>query len=329
MFHSAALKLTLWYLLIIVFLSITFSMVIYRLTSDKIITNNNRQNVFLNNRLPSRNFDNYNRLRNQDVREALASLKGSLVVFNIMVFVAGGAASYALARRTLEPIEQSLEAQKRFTGDASHELRTPLTVMKTENEVALRNPDLKKSEAIAQLKSNLEEVEKLKQLSDGLLRLASYDGSLALNDSIDVSETIETALSRWRKIAKSRNIKFNVQTSSLNVKGDYDSLVELMSVLIDNAIKYSPPASSITIKSMKKGSNIAISVSDKGQGITASDLPNIFERFYQSELSRSGTHGYGLGLSIAKRIVELHNGSIDVVSAPNKGSTFTVNLHKA
>lgn len=329
MFHSAALKLTLWYLLIIVFLSITFSLVIYRLTSDKIIDNNNRQNVFLNNRLPSRNFDNYNRLRNQDVREALASLKGSLVVFNLMVFVAGGAASYALARRTLEPIEQSLEAQKRFTGDASHELRTPLTIMKTENEVALRNPSLKKSEAIAQIKSNLEEVEKLKQLSDGLLRLASYDGSLALNDAVDIAETINTAMGRWKKIAKSRNMKFNVQTSALKVKGDRDSLIELMSVLIDNAIKYSPPATSITIKSIKKGSNIAVSVSDKGQGIAANDLPKIFERFYQSESSRSGACGYGLGLSIAKRIAELHNGSIDVVSAPNKGSTFTVNLHKA
>lgn len=326
MFHSAALKLTLWYLAIIVALSITLSLIIYNLSRNEIINTDRRQNFFLNDRLPTRNFNSYNILRNQDVEEALKRLRGNLVLFNLMIFIVGGAASYALARRTLEPIEQSLESQKRFTGDASHELRTPLTVMQTENEVALRNPTLTKKDAIKQLKSNLEEVAKLKKLSDGLLRLASFDSALSLDNSVKIKPVIKEAVERWRKIALSKKINIKLDVDDLAVKGDRDSLIELMSVLIDNAIKYSSARSTITVSAHKKNKGVQINVSDSGQGIDARDLPKIFERFYQTESSRSAQQGYGLGLSIAKRIVEVHRGTLGVSSAPGKGSTFSVQL---
>lgn len=329
MFHSAALKLTLWYLAIIIALSVTLSVIIYNLSRNEIITNDRRQNFFLNDRLPTRNFDSYNKLRDQDVAEALSRLRGSLAVFNLMIFIVGGAASYALARRTLEPIEESLEAQKRFTGDASHELRTPLTVMQTENEVALRNPKLTQKAAVNQLKSNLEEIAKLKQLADGLLRLASYDNNLTLSEKVDLSVVVDEAVERWRKVARLKKIDLSVDVPKVEVRGDQESLIELTSVLVDNAIKYSDPDSTVKISTLAKNKNVMLSIADSGRGIDARDLPKIFERFYQSESSRSGQQGYGLGLSIAKRIVEIHNGSIGVSSAPGKGSTFTVHLHGA
>src|SRR5439155_20050798 len=126
------------------------SLVIYQISHNERISHSRRQDFFLNHRLPERNFTSFDQLRNQDINDASHKLKSNLVLFNLLVLAAGGAASYALARRTLEPIEDALEAQKRFTGDASHELRTPLTIMQTENEVALRDPKLSRQDAIAQ-----------------------------------------------------------------------------------------------------------------------------------------------------------------------------------
>jgi two-component system sensor histidine kinase CiaH len=329
MFHSAAVKLTLWYLGIIMVLSISFSVAIYNLSRNELIQNNRRQNFYLNDRLPSPNFNSFNNLRQQDVSEGLRNLKGSLLVFNLMVLLAGGAASYALARRTLEPIEEALESQKRFTGDASHELRTPLTVMQTENEVALRNSNLSKKEAVEHLKSNLEEVAKLKMLSDGLLKLASFDNDKALTTAVDMKAVASEALKRHKKIAEAKNIKITNSISSQSVMGDFESLVELTSILLDNAVKYSKEGTEVIIAGQSRNKVAHLSVADQGFGITKKDLPKIFDRFYQADMSRSGKAGYGLGLSIAKRIAEVHNGSIEVSSAPSKGSTFTLLLPTA
>ena len=164
MFHSAALKLTLWYLAIIMVLSLTFSGVLYHFASDELIRSSQRQLRYLNQYSFPTEFPDYNSMRIQDLDSGINRIKGDLILFNLMVLIGGGALSYYLARRTLMPIEENMEAQKRFTGDASHELRTPLAVIQTENEVALRNPNLSKKQATELLQSNLEEVAKLKAL---------------------------------------------------------------------------------------------------------------------------------------------------------------------
>jgi signal transduction histidine kinase len=329
MFHSAAIKLTLWYLAIILSLSIAFSAAFYHLYRQQLLTSNNRQTYFLNHRLPQPNFNSYNDLRQLDVEDSLQQLRGSLAAFNFMVLIAGGAASYGLARRTLQPIEEALESQKRFTGDASHELRTPLAVMQTENEVALRNPRLSRQQAVSQLKSNLEEVAKLKMLSDGLLRLASFDSSTELDSTVDVSEVVAEAVSRWQKPAEVKGVRITTEVSPATVRGDRESLIELVSILLDNAIKYSSSGGEVKITTSRRGRSVLIGVADKGQGIKAGDLPKIFDRFYQADTARSGQHGYGLGLSIALRIAEIHHGAIEVKSTVRKGSTFTVVLPQA
>lgn len=329
MFHSAALKLTLWYLGIIMVLSLCFSVIIYNLSGNELAASSRRQDYFLNDRLPRLNFNNFDQLRNQDIADARRKLRDNLVLFNAMVLIAGGAASYALARRTLEPIESALESQKRFTGDASHELRTPLTVMQTEIEVALRSPSLTKAEAVGQLRSNLEEVAKLKALSDGLLKLASMDKDGLAMRPVSLKKILETVVDRWQAKAEEKDIKLIDSVTDLLVKADPDSLAELLSLLVDNAIKYSAKGATVKISSQRVNKETLVHVIDDGAGIAAEHMPKIFDRFYRADAARSGSNGYGLGLSIAKRIAELHGGSISVRSQKGKGSTFTVHLESA
>lgn len=328
MFRSAALKLTIWYLAIIMVLSVGLSLVIFRLSRDELINNTRRQVYFFNNELSPSDFSTFARLRQRQLDQGLERLKADLLLFNLLVLSAGGAGSYFLARRTLRPIEESLEAQKRFTADASHELRTPLTAILAETEVALRNKHLTKNEAVELLNSNLEEVGKLKALSEGLLRLASEENKQSLQKKVNLSDAASAAIKRWEKIAGAKDIEIKKDLVNITVRGDHQSLVDLISILLDNAIKYSSKGGRVTVKTFIKDKQACVSVVDKGQGIKASELPRIFERFYRTDLSRakSGASGYGLGLAIAKKVAELHSGSVEVKSAVGKGSTFTVHF---
>jgi len=328
MFHNAALKLTFWYLAIIMALSIGFSFAIYRESSNDLTRGAQRQVGFYNNFLGPNDFNGFQQMRDDQLSQDQASLRGHLLEFNLAILVLGGLASYALARRTLKPIEEALATQTRFTGDASHELRTPLTAMQAEIEVALRDKNLSSDEARSLLKSNLEEVGKLRALSDGLLRLARRNGVPESNATAELDKVVAQAIDRHQKSVNTQKIATNNQVGKLLVKGDYDSLVELIAILLDNAIKYSPRGSEVKISSSKRGKTAVINVIDNGEGINAADLPHIFERFYRADSSRSKnrTDGYGLGLAIAQQIAEAHHGSIDVKSAPSKGSIFTVHL---
>jgi signal transduction histidine kinase len=202
--------------------------------------------------------------------------------------------------------------------------------MQAEIEVAMRDPNLTKAQAKELLQSNLEEVEKLRSLSDGLLNLAQHQKPVQIS-AVKLKPAVEEALKRVEKSASIKNIKISDHTKDLTLKADNYSLAELLVILIDNAVKYSPEGSKIELSSEVSGKNGKISVKDHGIGIKATDLPHIFERFYRSDTSRSKTQadGYGLGLAIAKKIAGSLDGSIEVRSAPAKGSTFTITLPSA
>lgn len=328
MFHSAALKLTLWYLAIIMAISLIFSGLLYRVSSIELDRNVNRQIGYFSNFLGPHDSDNYNRLRQNQLNEDRDRLRANLFVFNLLVLAAGGAASYWLARRTLEPIEQALDAQSRFTADASHELRTPLTAIQTENEVALRDPGLSKAQAKSLLKSNLEEIAKLKALAEGLLHLASGQGQVYDFKKLELGDAIKAAVEPMSATAAKKNISVKTDLKPVTLNGDFTSLSELFSIFLDNAIKYSPPNTAINIASQTHGKEVLVKITDQGQGITPQEMPHIFERFYRNDASRTKNEagGYGLGLAIAKQIAQNHGGHIEVTSTPNKGSTFTIQL---
>lgn len=334
MIKSATFKLTLWYLAIIMLLSGLFSMALYRESAAQLGENVDRQrNAIVRLPLP-REFDTRRNEFLQTLDDQLAIDRQRiflrLLILNLATLLLGGAASYGLARRTLRPIEDSLEAQSRFTADASHELRTPLTAMRAEIEVALRQKQLSPAEARDLLGSNLEEIAKLETLSASLLRLAQTGGGLdpAAIMPVPVQEVFAEAVGRFQKILDDRGMTVEQTAGPETIAGDRGSLIELIAILLDNAIKYSPEKSKITLLSESTGHFIRLSVADQGEGIKPADAAHIFDRFYRADRSRTQSHikGYGLGLSIAKRVVDLHHGTISVDTTPVRGATFRIKL---
>jgi signal transduction histidine kinase len=261
------------------------------------------------------------------IKEARAHLITRLALINLAILVFSGGAGYFLAGRTLRPIKNTLEEQKRFISDSSHELRTPLTSLRSEIEVGLldKNLTLEKSKKI--LKSNLEEVIELQNLSDRLLDLAQSGKIISKNsmEEISTEELVNAAIKKTEKLANNNSIKMNKKIENVYVFGIFDRLVESLVILIDNSIKYSPQGSKIDVTAKKTKNEAMISVKDNGIGISREDLPHVFDRFYRAEKARSND-GYGSGISIAKKIVESHNGKIEVKSKINEGSEFIITL---
>jgi signal transduction histidine kinase len=204
--------------------------------------------------------------------------------------------------------------------------------MRSEIEVALREKHLSAADARTLLSSNLEEIAKLETLSAGLLRLARSENGLdpATLSTVPIRSLFEGAVDRFQPQLAARHTKLEVQVGEETAEGDAAGLTELIAILLDNAIKYSPPKSKVTLTSEVSGQFVRLSVADEGVGIKASDIPHIFERFYRADRSRTRGQepvgGYGLGLSIAKRVTDLHHGTITVDSAPDRGTTFRVRL---
>jgi signal transduction histidine kinase len=225
----------------------------------------------------------------------------------------------------MRPIEESVDAQNRFTADASHELRTPLAAMKAEIEVGLRDKKLTKDEAVELLQSNLEEIDRLGNLADGLLTLSQTSGLLDLTP-IALEEVGGKVAKRLRPLADAKKITIERDLSPVKVLADEAAVDKIIGILLDNAIKYSDPKTTIQVKTYQRDGQGCVEVRDHGIGIKASELPHIFDRFYRADSSRSKTHvaGHGLGLSIARRLAENMSGEITATSVPDKGSIFSV-----
>ncbi|HAC56473.1 TPA: hypothetical protein DCF80_03140 [Candidatus Saccharibacteria bacterium] len=324
LFDSATLKLTGWYLLILMMVSLLFSGILYGISSNELrrslrAPGQTMLGLFVEN-------DAARELRESRYKEGQARVLGNLIVLNVSTLVAGGGVSYLLARRTLRPIREAMEAQSRFTSDASHELRTPLAIMRSEIEVGLRDKSATKKDYKELLESNLDEVERLRELSDRLLLLAS-ERELPL-DIVSLDEISIEALNRVIKPAQLKKIDVVNEVSPIMVRANLEAMADVVTVLLDNALKYSDEKTTVTIHSELRGRTAILSVTDQGHGIEGDDLPRIFDRFYRVDGSRSRQHveGHGLGLSIAKRIVDQHGGQLNVQSEPGRGATFSIRL---
>ncbi|HUD05130.1 MAG TPA: HAMP domain-containing sensor histidine kinase [Patescibacteria group bacterium] len=343
MFHSARLKLTAWYLLIIMIISISFSTFIYfgaareydrilRLEQYRVM-HPMRPGIILQ-RPPSETelFSISPQQDNELVEWAKLRVLEALFGINVIILFLSALAGYFLAGRTLRPIKNMLDEQNRFITDASHELNTPLTALKTSLEVNLRDKKLSLHKAKKVLSSNLEDVNNLQSLSEELMELIMYqkqNGNYKIA-KIALSDIIKTAVGQTKSLAEKKKIVIKVDAPKTFVMGDEKSLKKLFVILLDNAIKYTNSKSPISVVVKKNDFIINILVKDGGIGIKKEDMPHIFDRFYRADRSRTKQRieGYGLGLSIAKRIVALHNGSIRVESEVRKGSVFTVTLPK-
>jgi signal transduction histidine kinase len=251
--------------------------------------------------------------RDADLR---ADLWAGLAFTNVGVLIFGAMASYFLARLTLKPVNDAMEAQSRFVSDASHELRTPLAALALENEVFLRDKSTVKNDLLAQVESNLEEVQKLQRLTTSLLNLSDTQ-SLTL-DQISTQIVGENAAKAVQKSAAIKHIEIHIKATG-NIIANDEALTQLLVILLDNAIKYSPEDTTITVN----GQNGRMQVSDQGPGIAADDLPHLFDRFYRSEKSRT-SDGHGLGLSLAQSLASHMKLKLTAQNNPGRGATFTI-----
>ena len=231
----------------------------------------------------------------------------------------------------LDRIEKVFLQITQFTADASHELRTPISLMRTEAEVALRRARDADQYREA-LQHILNETERTSLLIEDLLALARADsGREFLNPQpVELTELLQDCVKVWKPLAARAGHELTLSCSEgrrVWVMADESALRRVLTILLDNAVKYTPAPGHIDVDLEERDRNAVVSVNDTGIGIPAAEQPKIFERFYRVDKARGrALGGAGLGLAIARWIVERHGGSITVESTPKKGSRFSVQM---
>ena len=225
-------------------------------------------------------------------------------------------------------LESAVKTLSQFVADASHELRTPLAVIRTTAELALRRARTPESYRDS-LQEVAAEAERMTRLVEELLVLARSDAATAEMPlaAVDVREVLTEICGEMRGLAEMRQIRINTLygDGAAIVAGNRPALHRLFLVLLDNALKFSHPGGEVILRVESSESRVAVSIEDFGSGISESDLPHIFERFYRVDRARTGG-GHGLGLSLAKSIARVHGASIEVQSTEGAGSRFQVNF---
>jgi heavy metal sensor kinase len=232
---------------------------------------------------------------------------------------------------TFTRLEASVGRIKQFTADASHELRAPVSLIRTTAEVAVQKRDRPAQEYLQALDEILEESERTSQVVDSLMLLARADSSheTVECEPVDACAVVREAFNQGEKLARNRGLTFSadVPRTAILIRADADALRRALLILIDNAAKYTPQGGSVAVRLEARNGYAGASVSDTGIGIAKEDLVHIFDRFWRADKARSRDQGgAGLGLSIAKWIVEMHGGSIDVESKLGKGSVFELRV---
>lgn len=220
------------------------------------------------------------------------------------------------ARRSLKPAEEMVERLEQFTQDASHELKTPLAAMSSSLDLALKNG--KHREGLVSAKEDLQQAT---ILVERLLELAQLDKLVLHTIAVDLSGLVQESAERIRPLAAEKHLTIETQLEPrISVRGDASLLRQVTSNLLSNAIKFSKPQGGTIRVHLTKHT---LTVADEGIGIPAEALPRIFDRFYQADASRAHG-GFGLGLALVKRIVELHDWSITAKSTEGRGVQFTI-----
>ena len=229
----------------------------------------------------------------------------------------------------LQRLESSVKRMRQFTADASHELRTPLAVIRATAELALRRE--RDAEDYRNSLRNIErEADHMTQLTESLLTLARADsGFLEMPlHRTDVNSLAAAVVQQNEALAATKEIRLAAVTGvrpAFALAND-SAIRRLLTILVDNALKYTPAGGEVTVSVEPTHGGAAISVKDTGEGIAAKELPLIFDRFYRADPARGGGSGFGLGLSIALAIAQAHGTTIEVESAPSAGSRFSLEL---
>ena len=315
-------RLALSYLAVIMTLSLIFSVIIYIITAAQL---NRPLPPGEHSQQPPAIFETqFNRRLERRNSETRGLVIMSLVVLNGVMLLVGYWLSLLLARRTLAPIERAMRAQVQFVSDASHELRTPLTALTTTNEVALRKKTLDDKKARIVFQRNIDEVEKLRELTDNLLQLTQVNNQQIEKQAINMAELVRDTVDRYQPVADKKQVVFDMRVTSVTHTVAVAAVAQILGTLVDNAIKYSPPGSTVVIRLGGQ----TLSVVDQGIGITKQDQAKIFDRFYRSDEARTRGHGsgYGLGLAIARAVADKNGYQLSVKSETGQGSIFSLHF---
>jgi signal transduction histidine kinase len=254
----------------------------------------------------------------------------ALIITGIICLILSLFGSFFMANRALAPIQAAWQQQKDFLSDASHELRTPLAVLQTNLDIVLGNKTESVTSQIHWLQNMQEEVTQMTTLVDSLLFLARADSHQQIINKQPFSFTATAArtLLPFRPVAAEKEISLNILSDKpISYIGDEVRIKQVITILLDNAIRHTAAGGKIVLETSEAGTSIFLVVTDSGEGIPAEVLDKIFNRFYQVDNARANG-GAGLGLAIAKWIIEAHSGTICVTSTPEIGTTFTIELPK-
>lgn len=234
------------------------------------------------------------------------------------------------ANRSITPIQEAFDKQKQFIADASHELKTPLTIINTNTDVLLANSEDQIRDQEKWLYYIKSETERMTRLTNDLLYLTEMDDSRAgiLYTKFDMSEAVENILLTMEAVMFEKQVHLSYEIEPrLQVTGASEQIKQVVMILLDNAVKYTNEGGSVTLSLKKQQQEVVLSVTNTGEGIAPEHLSRIFDRFYRTDSGRARKQGgYGLGLAIAKSIVEQHKGRIYAKSTIGESTTFYVHL---
>lgn len=264
--------------------------------------------------------------------KSMRSLMALLFMIWVFCMIAFWLISRSLFKEALAPVQDAWNKQRRFVADASHELKTPLTVMLANFSVLLSHPNDTINEQRKWLINSRDEALNMQKLVESLLILARSDAAIDLPEMklVHLSDLLLNSALSFEAVAFEKDIKMNTQIApNIYVKGDEQALKQLISILLDNAVKYAGKNGEINVKLFKHDVKyIIMQVQNSGKPIPSNELPHIFERFYRGEQMRSAVNGHGLGLAIAHKIVQIHNGKITAQSSKTQGTKMQVVLQR-
>lgn len=260
-----------------------------------------------------------------EVLDVLNYFKRITIIIGIISIIFFAIAAYFLSKKSIEPIKIAFDRQKQFVSDASHELKTPLTVISTNADVL--EGEIGENRWLSYIKS---QTDRMSVLVNDLLNLTRLDSNSSqfLMTEFDLSKAIENTALPFECQAFDQNKKFIIDVDKgITITGSEQHIKQMAAIFIDNALKYSNDGGTVKVMLKKQGEKKIFSVYNTGQGVKEEDKFKIFERFYRSDESRNrATGGYGLGLAIAKSIIDKHKFKINVLNQEGKSICFVVSM---
>lgn len=261
-------------------------------------------------------------------KEILKKQRINFIAIAIFALAAFFVLSVYISKWIASPVQKSIIAQKQFIADASHELKTPLTVILS-NSKMLTGSALTSEADKVRINNIIEESEQMKLLIEDMLQIARFDSALlpSKHETVSFSDIIMASVVTYEPYAYDNHRELCSDIApDISLSGNPTKLKQLIDILLDNALKYSLEHSSIHVSLTQEGKKALLYVESLGSPISDEDAARIFEKFYRTDKSREETNGYGLGLSIAKMIVDEHRGHIWVVSSEQGCNRFYVQL---